>query len=441
MKNRKLFVYKLNNLNVEERLRELNYKELYIRNHAIKYYYFITVILNKYFYYSRDYNQGYVKVYGELLSDEIAKGNDIDGKNKRLAYVICDHLKSWGVIDSYYREGGSSEDKEFGTEVYYKINDAYYNGGYKLLPKSEQTKKLKANINKQAKKEKYRKKREQREQCLTGVYRHLKATYLRVKFDKKSAQECLNKALREGSKLSSKRINGKVVKRKMNKAIASDYQMFIDKFDSDKYFHVDYKTGRIYSTLTNLPKLFRPFLSIDSESFYELDIASSQPLLVSFLYRKWCDYNCVDVQKDGADYQEICESGDFYNVFGKYVKKNNVRVDETFKVDVFSRIFFNEEYYKENTYQKLFKKRFPSIATCIKDIKKNNYKDVARKLQEIEADLIINKISTRLIAEGITDFFTIHDSISVLNKDKKRTKQIMMEEFGKVNLRPTIKEK
>ena len=441
MKKQKLNIYQLNNLNVEEKLREMGYKELYIRKQSIKYHYLITQILNKYFYFSRDYNNGYVKIYGELLADDIGHAVDVDGKSKDIVYSIRRHLKEWGVILFHKHEKGDHDNGHFDSEVYYKITDEFYKGGYKLISDNELIEKLNSNRIKQRKKKKYNEKILKRKHGVTGIYKHLESIYSKIKLDEIGASETLTNALNNGSKLSTKRVKGKVTERHMDKATESFYQMFIDRFNQDKFFHIDFNTGRVYSALTTLPKMFRKHLSIDGESFTELDIGNSQPLLLSILYRKWCDYNNIEIQKDGEEYQLLCETANFYSFFKDYVEKNKVKTYDTFKTDVFARIFFNKDKKKENSYQRLFKKQFPSVYACISDIKKHNHKDVAFRLQSIEADLIINKISTRLVEEGIESFFTIHDSINVLEKDKKRTHEIMLEEFAKVELRPTIKEK
>ena len=440
MKNKKLNIYKINGLNVEERLKELGYKDLYIRKQTIKYHYLITVILNKYFYYSTSQNNGYVKVYAGLMQDEIGKAVDIDGESKNIVYTIRKHLSQWGVIDYYNTIKGEEKDIK-NCEVHYRINDNWLSKGYKIIPQNEAVKKLKKNIDKQRLKEKYKEKTEQKERCLEGIYKHLKKIYLKIELDTVRAHERLNKALKEAEELSCIRKGKKVIKRTMNKGTASYYRMCIDRFNSDKFFHVDYNTGRVYSGLTNLPKLLRPFLTIEGEPFVELDISNSQPLILSLVYRKWCEYNCLGIQKDGDEYQLLCETGNFYNNFKDYIKTNQVPVADTFKTDVFTRIFFNEDFAKLNSYQKLFKKRFPSVFECISDIKKPNYKAVSEKLQKYEADLIINKIGNRLIEEGIINFYTIHDAIAVTRNNAVKVLEIMNEEFTKIGLRPTIKKK
>ena len=441
MKKQKLNVYQLNNLNVEERLREMGYKELYIRKQSIKYHYLITQILNKYFYFSRGYNNGYVKLYGELLADDIGHAVDIDGKSKDIVYTIRKHLKDWGVILYHRHEKGDHDNGHYDSEVYYKITDEFYSGGYKLISNNEYIEKLNENRIKQRNKKKYRAKILKRKQAVNGVYKHLESIYKKIKLDKKAAQQTLDTALRNNSKLSTKRVKGKVTERCMDEATRSYYQMFIDRFNEDKFFHVDFTTGRVYSALTTLPKMFRKHLTIDGETFTELDLANSQPLLLSLLYRKWCDYNNIDIQEDGEMYQLLCETGNFYSVFKDFTKKNRIKVYDTFKTDVFARIFFNKDKKKENSYQRLFKKKFPSVYACISDIKSHNYKDVAFRLQSIEAELIIKKISTRLVEDGVYSFFTIHDSINVLDRDKERVREIMLEEFSIVGLKPTIREK
>lgn len=413
-------------------------------------------------YFGRDYNKGFVQVYGELLRDEIGSGN-IDGENTKLVYIIREHLKEWGVIDWYNRPKGEDnrnkkahvntsgkvrtnvhkyKDGKVSTcdgEVYYRIQNNWFAKGFTRIADCKELRELHNRIIKANEKEKYKEKVEKRKQRYTGVYKELEKTFLKIQLDVEGAQQRLKQAIEKEEKLSWTRSGKKVYQKVMNDKLSSYYQMFIDRFNDDKFFHVDFKTGRIYSTLTNLPKILRPYLRIDGKSFIELDISNSQPLVLCLLYRNWCESKGIQIPKDGIEYQILCQTGQFYYNFKNYVKENNVPVFETFKIDVFTRIFFNKEYGSLTSYQKLFKKRFPSVFECILDIKKSHYKEVAIKLQKHEADIIINKISNRLIKEGITTFYTIHDCIAITSNHQDEALEIMHEEFNKEGIEPSIK--
>lgn len=413
-------------------------------------------------YFGRNYNKGYVHVYGELLRDEIGSGH-VYGENTKLVYTIREHLKEWGVIDWYNRPKGAKDRKQkihvnnhgkvrtnihtkkngkvstCDGEVYYRIQNNWFAKGFTRIQDCKELSKLHAQIIKINAKEKYLEKANARKQRYTGVYKELEKTFLKIRLDIEGAQKRLNLAKSTEEELSWQRSGKRVYQKKMTKELACYYQMFIDRFNNDKFFHVDYKTGRIYSTLSNLPKMLRPYLRIDGKPFVELDISNSQPLILCLLYRKWCEYNRIDVQPDGIEYQILCETGQFYYNFENYVNDNNVPVFKTFKTDVFTRIFFNKEYGSLTQYQRLFKTRFPSVFQCIQDIKKPHYKEVAKKLQKYEADLIIKKIANRLLEEGITTFYTIHDCIAITPEYQEMALKVMHEEFENEGIEPRIK--
>ena len=107
-----------------------------------------------------------------------------------------------------------------------------------------------------------------------------------------------------------------------------------------------------------------------------------------------------------------------------------------FKVRFFRKVFYSKE--GENEEREIFKKLFPSVANIISYYKKVNYKDLAIELQRVEADIMINSVVPRL-AEKKIFVLTIHDSILTTPDNVELVKEIIMNEFKKYNLHPTLK--
>ena len=120
----------------------------------------------------------------------------------------------------------------------------------------------------------------------------------------------------------------------------------------------------------------------------------------------------------------------------------DIKDRQEFKKNFFGKIFFSknsEKYiYKE---KKLFKKLFPFISQIIYYYKSNDYKNLAIQLQRVEADIIINRISRRIVEEKPDCFIsTIHDSILTTRKNIKYVSHIIRDEFKKIfNLYQKIK--
>jgi hypothetical protein len=211
----------------------------------------------------------------------------------------------------------------------------------------------------------------------------------------------------------------------------------------DWFFVVDKTAGRVHNNITNLSKNFRPFLKFNNQKLVEIDISNSQPLLFNILisrylfrYTNYCGIILpyVPQNSDLRFYKELTEQGKFYEYlmeeFGIYENRS------LFKVRFFSKVFYSKE--NENEEREHFKKLFPGVADIISYYKKVNYKDLAIQLQRIEADIMINLIVPRLANKNIF-ILTIHDSILTIPDNVELVKEIIMNEFKKYNLQPTLK--
>ena len=179
------------------------------------------------------------------------------------------------------------------------------------------------------------------------------------------------------------------------------------------------KDSRIYTNFTNLPKKFRPFLRLNGQPLFEIDIRNSQPLFASLLFRRYSEKTYGVIKSDVIDYQQCCEKGIFYDLF---MDLNNIRAENRsmFKKDFFAKVFYSKELVKEHPLKQQFKSRFPTCHEAIFQLKGGHfyakeYRDFPVWMQRIEASIIV-EANFELIRNGI-DCFNIFDSIYVSSDD------------------------
>lgn len=252
------------------------------------------------------------------------------------------------------------------------------------------------------------------------------------------------------------------------------YKISIDYIhEKNFYFKVDNVAGRVHTNITNLPKELRQFLSYNGQSLINIDISNSQPFLFNILIQNYFEtkqpktyfsfnsnsfsnfsntstsqlptYKNISpyvVQfEDVKKYVELTSEGKFYEYVMKEggVKKNK-RAE--FKKRLFGTVFFcnpSDRYnYKE---AKLFNKLFPNVYEIIGNYKKEDYRQLAIKLQRAEAKIMINKVCRRIAEEKPEIFIaTIHDSILTTEDNKNYVCDVILSEFEiNFNLKPSIK--
>jgi hypothetical protein len=90
-------------------------------------------------------------------------------------------------------------------------------------------------------------------------------------------------------------------------------------------------------------------------------------------------------------------------------------------------IFGREQKKKKTKFYKAFEELFPTFLMYINKLKEKGYKTVAQDLQRKESSVMINKVSIRLINEGIW-FLPIHDCILAKEEDEELVKKIILNE-------------
>lgn len=244
----------------------------------------------------------------------------------------------------------------------------------------------------------------------------------------------------------------------------NSYMMSADMIESRSYFFVvDEVAGRVHNNITNLSRDLRQFLSYKGQQLVEIDIANSQPFFLNLLvqeyykiYKQPCisemyslvggniyipyvsknldiGYGDYDVQL----YLGLTSSGTFYEYLMEELDITEER--SAFKVRFYSKIFFGREsYFYISEEERQFQRLFPTISRIVSYYKREDYRNLARLLQKAEADIMINSVVPRLQELGIF-LLTIHDSVLTTIDNASTVKEIILDEFKKKNLQPTIK--
>lgn len=174
-------------------------------------------------------------------------------------------------------------------------------------------------------------------------------------------------------------------------------------------------TGRLFHTLTNLPKEQRIYLRhIDGNSLVELDGKSAQLVMLSNMFN------------DDEAFNDAVYSGQIYQIIADEmgVDISCEKAKDKFKKQFFSTAIFNQDkkVVSNSKYGIAFKNLFPIMYQYLIDIDENKRK--AKELQLQESQLFINNITRDLVDKG---FFVIpiHDALVVFKKDTESVMKIV----------------
>ena len=231
---------------------------------------------------------------------------------------------------------------------------------------------------------------------------------------------------------------------------------------------------RIYSILTQSPRIFKNFTNIK----FTCDIHNSHPLLFNkiiidkynidnnILHILYNNINNIDnsLYSVGKELRKLlinnniqeCKIENIPNDIWEYIYKTSKGVfwDDFTDLNEFKRLLrsdikvtlFREVFYsktlttKGKDFAKVFKKKYPSVYKLIKESKKNDRTFLANQMMRIESD-IFRSILTKLYAKKFR-VLTIHDAVIVLDV-KANTKcnpelvqSIIGKEYQRIGLFP-----
>ena len=141
------------------------------------------------------------------------------------------------------------------------------------------------------------------------------------------------------------------------------------------------------------------------------------------------------VPGDMDRYIRLCEEGRFYDEL--MLLNENQSDRETFKRQIFAQVFYGKNCY-EGRLTRLFAQEFPTVWQTIRSIKKEDYRRLSHQMLWLESEIVINRAVRHCALEGIW-VVTIHDCLVTIPDQAERVRQIMVEAFESVGVRPTIK--
>ena len=187
--------------------------------------------------------------------------------------------------------------------------------------------------------------------------------------------------------------------------------------------------GRFHSTITNMKKDLRQHLRVDGERLMEADVRNCQPLaLVAVLQEQGVD--C-------PEYRRLCEEGTLYEFLADEAGVSR----EQAKRELIACTFFGRNGSRSPT-KTAFGKAFPKAARAIREIKRKDYTELARRLQKAESSVIVRTACETLRKKHPGMFYTpIHDSIVAKPGDIGTVVCVIRDAFARIGLDPKIETK
>ena len=272
-------------------------------------------------------------------------------------------------------------------------------------------------------------------------------------------------------------------------SIFSNVNNIIDK----QFFHTVCDYGRLHTNFTNCPKTVRRHLTIDGCNTSSIDIKNSQPVFLfitlqseinhiksshltqpsipspisghlcivddiannKIMYNDntkevggssssipspisghlWDTHELVAADLELQELHKLVTTGTIYEWI---VESILFETGEEIERSEAKRLLFKQVLFCHNNDMKglvydYFELHFPKLTRLIKQLKKNNYKQLARNMQMKEAKLIFNHICFRLKHHKIKAV-TVHDCVIVKQEEASKVLCIMQEEFKKINI-------
>ena len=141
---------------------------------------------------------------------------------------------------------------------------------------------------------------------------------------------------------------------------------------------------------------------------------------------------------DAIEFIALCERGVLYD---DLMRRLGIPAQ---KRKGFKRLFFSQVFFGKikttGRVRELFARDFPTVYKAINDVKQKDYRQLAYLLQAHESKIMIDIICRKILNELPGTFIaTIHDSIMTTPDRADEVKEIMLREFQRFGLNPTIR--
>lgn len=204
----------------------------------------------------------------------------------------------------------------------------------------------------------------------------------------------------------------------------------IEEKNISPYINVEGFSNRLHSAITNMPKEIRFKLTYKNKPLINLDVRSSQFLLLATFYT-----NSAAHQQEKKKFINIVENQDVYSLLGdeggfsREVAKQRIYI-----------VMFGQNYIQKNPMSDAFRKLFPLLSQQIYLAKETNFKNVAATLQNIESKIVLENTLLPLLRAGVAAF-SIHDSLLVTQENVLVAKDALTQAFkNEIGITPFIRE-
>lgn len=135
----------------------------------------------------------------------------------------------------------------------------------------------------------------------------------------------------------------------------------------------------------------------------------------------------------------LCEQGELYRTIKDEMEDREMPLRSWVKRELFEVLFGSNRL--KSRVKDIFEDLFPGVAEVIRVHKRKDYAFLPKLLQNIEAHFVINTVCRRIMVEmPDTPVFTIHDSILTTRPFVQPIREIMVQEFARLGLKPTLHE-
>ncbi|HYH64727.1 MAG TPA: hypothetical protein VD866_08550 [Urbifossiella sp.] len=259
----------------------------------------------------------------------------------------------------------------------------------------------------------------------------------------------------------------------------------IDMIEQADHWFTRDRFRRVHTNFTNLWGGLRRFLAVGGEQVVELDIANSQPLFFGLLaLAKWqlsqdgegeqtvlsemtiprrlIDTTCNNsvsispppipslydagmhagsqryLPHDLANYMTLVQRGTIYEFLMDKARRTWEDRGE-FKESFFQHVFYAKTPYP-NALANVFRQEFPSAHRILTDLKANEPRDAPRKMQQLEADFVIDTCCRKLLTtHPQVPLLTLHDGIWTTSPHIGLVRQTVEAEFAKLGVHPLLR--
>jgi len=142
---------------------------------------------------------------------------------------------------------------------------------------------------------------------------------------------------------------------------------------------------------------------------------------------------------DEQTFVELCEQGKLYSTLKEEMEDREMHLRQWVKTELFEVLFGSNRL--KSRLKDIFNDTFHGVSEVIRVHKRKDYAFLPQLLQNIEANFVINTVCRRIMTEmPDAPVFTIHDSILTTRPFVAFIRQIMIEEFARLGLTPTLHE-